>query len=103
MSPITLSLAPGQSCVFSTTFTVAGVLTDAALVLTLQLVVNGVATGAPIVDASPVRDSLGTYHSSQNIPTTATPGIWVRRWDAVGPGGVTARDEIRFWVTAPEF
>ena len=79
----TLRVKPGQSVRFSCPLTVLGIPTDAG-VLTLTLEPPVGATDLPIIDASPVHDGTGLYHSDQTIPIGATPGLWVRRWLATG-------------------
>lgn len=71
---------PGQSVRWSVTVQQLDVLTNPPnLTMTLHS-----PDGSTIVDAAPVNDSTGNYHSDQVIPLSATPGPWVRRWAVSG-------------------
>jgi hypothetical protein len=94
---------PAQSVRFTATLSVNSVLTDAAgLSLTLHPPTG--ASGSPIIDSSPVRDSQGMYHSDQVIPLAAAAGLWTARWQAPGPTPTDAAlVEAHFRVLSLDF
>lgn len=95
---------PGQSVRFEVSASELGDEVDDLTGLTLTLQPPKRATDAPIVDAAPVNDGDGDYHSDQVIPLAATPGTWVRRWQAAGSGpSGFALVEILFEVEALAF
>jgi hypothetical protein len=97
----TLHYKPGQGERFPVSALLSGVLTDPATppVLTLHSQDGTTVTPSPVA-----HDGTGQYHADYELPTTAAPGVWVRRWTASGSAPVNdAVVENRFIVDAPDF